>query len=102
MILTVALFGLSAVAIYLACEYFVNGVEWLGHRLNLGATAVGSVLAAFGTALPESAVTFVAVVFGQTPGQRDIGVGAAMGGPSSSPPWRMPWWVSPWCFTIAV
>lgn len=65
----------------MACEYFVNGIEWFGRRLNLGATAVGSVLAAFGTALPESAVTFMAVVFGTTPAQKDIGVGAAMGGP---------------------
>ncbi len=72
---------MSAGAIYLACEYFVNGIEWCGMRLNLGATAVGSVLAAFGTALPESAVMFVAVVFGATPEQKDLGVGAAMGGP---------------------
>jgi len=81
MLLTVTLFLLSAGAIYVACEYFVNGIEWLGRRLNLGATAVGSVLAAFGTALPESAVTFMAVVFGDTPAQKDLGVGAAMGGP---------------------
>ncbi|MBS0200024.1 MAG: sodium:calcium antiporter [Proteobacteria bacterium] len=81
MLLTLFLFLLSAVAIYAACEYFVNGIEWFGKRLNLGATAVGSVLAAFGTALPESAVTFVAVVFGNTPAQKDLGVGAAMGGP---------------------
>ena len=63
------LFLLSAGAIYLACEYFVNGVEWFGQKLSLGATATGTVLAAFGTALPESAVTFVAVVFGKTPEQ---------------------------------
>ena len=81
MILTLVLFLASAVAIYLACEVFVNGIEWVGKRLNLGATAVGSVLAAFGTALPESAVTLVAVVFGHTPQAKDIGVGAAMGGP---------------------
>ncbi|MFW1760543.1 sodium:calcium antiporter [Acinetobacter calcoaceticus] len=81
MLLTLILFFLSAGAIYLACEYFVNGIEWFGKRLNLGATAVGSVLAAFGTALPESAVTFMAVVFGSTPEQKDLGVGAAMGGP---------------------
>ncbi|ANN69438.1 sodium:calcium antiporter [Bordetella bronchialis] len=81
MISTIALFIASAAVIYFACEYFVNGVEWVGHRLELGATAVGTVLAAFGTALPESAVTFMAVVFGTTPDQKDIGVGAAMGGP---------------------
>jgi cation:H+ antiporter len=81
MLLTVFLFLISAGAIYLACEYFVNGVEWFGRKLSLGATATGTVLAAFGTALPESAVTFVAVVFGKTPEARDIGVGAALGGP---------------------
>lgn len=70
-----------AVAIYLSCEWFVNAVEWLGHRMNIGRMAVGTVLAAFGTALPESVVTLVAVVFGTTPAQKDIGVGAAMGGP---------------------
>lgn len=79
--LTIVLFLASAGAIYLSCEYFVNGVEWLGRKLKLGATATGTVLAAFGTALPESAVTFVAVIFGKTPAERDIGVGAAMGGP---------------------
>ena len=78
---TALLFLLSAGAIYLACEYFVNGVEWFGQKLNLGATATGTILAAFGTALPESAVTFVAVILGKTPEQKDIGVGAALGGP---------------------
>lgn len=81
MLITTLLFLLSAGAIYLACEYFVNGIEWLGQKLNLGATATGTVLAAFGTALPESAVTFVAVIMGRTAEVRDIGVGAAMGGP---------------------
>jgi len=81
MLPTCLLFLLSAAIIYLSCEFFVNGIEWCGRRLDLGATAVGSVLAAFGTALPESAVTFIAVVFGKTPAERDLGVGAAMGGP---------------------
>lgn len=81
MLLTCFLFLVSAGAIYFACEYFVNGVEWFGRKLNLGATTTGTVLAAFGTALPESAVTFVAVIFGKTPEAKDIGVGAALGGP---------------------
>ncbi len=70
-----------AAVIYVSCEWFVNAVEWLGARLRLGPLAVGTVLAAFGTALPESVVTFVAVVFGSGSTQKDIGVGAAMGGP---------------------
>ncbi len=81
MLLALFLFLLSAALIYLACEYFVNGVEWVGHRFSMSATATGTVLAAFGTALPESVVTFMAVMFGRTPAQKDIGVGAAMGGP---------------------
>ena len=71
----------SATAIYLACEYFVNGVEWIGHRFAVGQKATGTLLAAFGTALPESVVTLVAVAFGASAAQKDIGVGAAMGGP---------------------
>jgi cation:H+ antiporter len=81
MILTILALLVCAGVIYAACEFFVNGVEWLGRRMNLGATAVGTVLAAFGTALPESAVTFVAVVFGHDAASKDIGVGAALGGP---------------------
>src|SRR5450432_2509913 len=71
----------SAAAIYWACEYFVNGVEWFGRKAGVSQNAVGTVLAAFGTALPESVVTFVAVVFGRDTAARDIGVGAALGGP---------------------
>ncbi|WP_406150949.1 sodium:calcium antiporter [Streptomyces sp. NBC_01012] len=70
-----------AVAIYLSCEWFVNAVEWLGQRLDVGRMAVGTILAAFGTALPESVVTLVAVTTGADDEAKNIGVGAAMGGP---------------------
>lgn len=71
----------SAAAIYFACEFFVNGVEWLGRRLSVGSTATGTILAAIGTALPESVVTFVAVAFAHDDDQRELGIGAALGGP---------------------
>jgi cation:H+ antiporter len=71
----------SAATIYFACEFFVNGVEWLGRRLSVGSTATATILAAFGTALPESVITFVAVAFGKSDAQRELGVGAALGGP---------------------
>ncbi|MCU1588292.1 MAG: putative calcium/sodium:proton antiporter [Frankiales bacterium] len=76
--LHVLLLVASAGAIYFACELFVNAVEHLGRLLQVGALAVGTVLAAVGTALPESVVTAVAVLRGNAD---DIGVGAAMGGP---------------------
>jgi cation:H+ antiporter len=70
-----------AVVIYLACEWFVNAIEWLGVELKVGPVAVGSILAAVGTALPESVVTFIAIVFGSADQGKDLGVGAALGGP---------------------
>ena len=81
MILTIVYLLAAAAVIYLACEAFVNGVEWLGMKLGLTQTVTGTLLAAFGTALPESVVTLVASAFGHTPAQKDIGVGAALGGP---------------------
>jgi cation:H+ antiporter len=81
MLVAVPLLLISAGFVYWACEYFVNGVEWVGHKAGISQNAVGTVLAAFGTALPESVVTFVAVVFGQDAEQKNIGVGAALGGP---------------------
>ncbi len=73
--------ALLAAAIYCACEYFVNGVEWVGHRFNLARDGDGHCVGRVGTALPESAVTFVAVAFGKDAAQKDIGVGSALGGP---------------------
>lgn len=72
---------LSAALVYWSCEFFVNGVEWVGSKAGVSQNAVGTVLAAFGTALPESVVTFVAVVWGQDAAAKNIGVGAALGGP---------------------
>ncbi|MBS0471026.1 MAG: sodium:calcium antiporter [Proteobacteria bacterium] len=79
--LTVVLLLVAAGAIYFSCEYFVNGVEWAGHKFNVEQTATGTILAAFGTALPESVVTFVAVAFGHDETQKQLGIGAALGGP---------------------
>jgi len=71
----------SAIAIYLSCELFVNSVEWVGRKLAVGQKATGSILAAFGTALPESVVTLVAVAFGGSVAAKQLGIGAALGGP---------------------
>jgi len=71
----------SAITIYLSCELFVNGIEWTGRKLAIGQKATGSILAAFGTALPESVVTFVAVAFGASAADKELGIGAALGGP---------------------
>jgi cation:H+ antiporter len=59
----------------------VHGVEWVGQRLAVGQRATGTIPGAFETALPESVVTLVAVAFGTTAASRELGVGAALGGP---------------------
>ncbi len=81
MILSVVLLLASAGIIYVSCEMFVNGVEWLGRKLEVSQTATGTILAAFGTALPESVVTLVATAFSDHDAQKQIGIGAALGGP---------------------
>jgi len=80
-VLHVVLLLACAVTIYFACEWFINAVEWLGVELKVGPLAVGTILAAAGTALPESIVTLVAALFGSADHGNDIAVGAAMGGP---------------------
>lgn len=72
--MTVVLILLSFVIILAGCELFVNGVEWFGRRLELGEGAVGSVLAAVGTALPE---TIIPIVAG---GKAGVGVGTLFTG----------------------
>jgi len=38
---------------------FTNAIEWLGHKLDMGEGAVGSLLAAVGTAMPETLIPIV-------------------------------------------
>ena len=59
---------------------FTNAVEWLGHRLGVGEGAVGSVLAAVGTAMPETLIAIVALI-GAKEGADQVAVGAIVGAP---------------------
>jgi cation:H+ antiporter len=58
---------------------FTNAIEWVGHRLSVGEGAVGSLLAAVGTALPETLIAIVALV-GATKSE-DVAIGAIVGAP---------------------
>jgi len=70
------------ILIILSADYFTNGVEWLGFSWGLGEGVVGSLLAALGTALPETLVPAVAIMArSQVPGQGAIGLGAILGAP---------------------
>jgi cation:H+ antiporter len=79
--LAVLLVSASLIVILLAAELFTNAVEWFGHRLGLTEGAVGSVLAAVGTALPETMIPLVAIVAIGTTDADEIGIGAILGAP---------------------
>ncbi len=67
--------------ILLGATVFTNGLEWFGKKMNLSDGAVGSIFAAVGTALPETLVPIVAIMFGSTEAGHKIGVGAIIGAP---------------------
>src|ERR1700709_1085809 len=59
---------------------FTNAIEWIGHKLNLGEGAVGSVLAAGGNATPETLIAIVALL-DATEGSEGVAIGAIVGAP---------------------
>lgn len=72
---------LASFAVILAgALLFTNAVEWAGRRLALGQGAVGSLLAAVGTAMPETLIPIVAVIEGD-PGAEEVAIGAIVGAP---------------------
>jgi cation:H+ antiporter len=76
-----ALLLLFSFAIVLAgALLFTNAVEWIGHELEVGEGAVGSVLAAVGTAMPETLIAIVALL-GAAEGSEDVAIGAIVGAP---------------------
>lgn len=77
----ILLLFVSLIIILIAAELFVNAIEWLGKLLNLSEGAVGSVLAAVGTALPETLIPIIALLSGDTEGAKEIGIGAILGAP---------------------
>jgi cation:H+ antiporter len=75
-----ALLLVASFAVILAgALLFTNAVEWIGHRLELGEGAVGSLLAAVGTAMPETLIAIVALIEGSK--SEDVAIGAIVGAP---------------------
>src|SRR5215217_5547756 len=76
------LLAVAFVVILVGAELFTNGIEWFGRKLELAEGAVGSVLAAVGTALPETMIPIIAISFGGGGEATDaVGVGAILGAP---------------------
>ncbi|MFB6173127.1 MAG: sodium:calcium antiporter [Halobacteriales archaeon] len=82
---TILLIG-SFLLLLVGAEIFTNGVEWLGHRLGVSESATGSILAAVGTALPETMIPVIAILqaalgSGSQAAADEVGVGAILGAP---------------------
>ncbi len=68
--------------ILISCEFFTNGVEWLGRKLGVGDGVVGSIFSAVGTCLPETMIPIIAILFlGEDRESMDVGIGAILGAP---------------------
>jgi cation:H+ antiporter len=74
------LLAVSFAVILAGALLFTNAVEWAGHRLQMGEGATGSILAAVGTAMPETLIPIVAMI-GGAEGAEDVAVGAIIGAP---------------------
>jgi cation:H+ antiporter len=79
-VITAALFAAGLLTIVAGSELFTNAVEWAGFRLKLASGATGSLLAALGTALPETAVPVVALI-SRNPTSDAVAIGAVVGAP---------------------
>ncbi|MDA8336841.1 MAG: sodium:calcium antiporter [Peptococcaceae bacterium] len=72
----------SLILILASSAFFTNAIEWLGIRLGVKEGAVGSLLAALGTAMPEILIPLVAILAGTRGGSgAAIGIGAILGAP---------------------
>jgi cation:H+ antiporter len=80
-LIDVAILVAAFVIILAGAELFTNGIEWLGERLGLSEGMVGSVLAAVGTALPETMIPIIAIIFVGTAASEEVGIGAILGAP---------------------
>jgi len=78
--MSVFLLALSFAVILAGALLFTNAVEWIGHKLELGEGAVGSLLAAVGTAMPETLIAIVALL-GAAEGADQVAIGAIVGAP---------------------
>lgn len=81
MLLYIGLLLVGLGIILLGAELFTNGIEWLGKKMHLSEGCVGSILAAVGTALPETLVPIIAIGFGSSAATDEIGIGAILGAP---------------------
>jgi cation:H+ antiporter len=77
---TAVLLPVSFFVLLAGALLFTNAIEWLGVRLSIAQGAVGSLLAAVATALPESLIPVTAIIAGGE-GAHEVATGAILGAP---------------------
>ena len=81
MLYSIVLLMAGLFIILAAAEFFTNGLEVLGKRFSFSQAVVGNILSAVGTALPETILPAVAILWTSGKAAKDIGVGAILGAP---------------------
>jgi len=81
MLIDIGILAFGLLLILFAAELFTNSVEFIGDKLDLSKNFTGSVLAAVGTALPESILPVIAILFFSDKAGHEIGIGAILGAP---------------------
>ena len=71
----------ALVLLVIASDAFTNAVEWVGSLYGLTRSAMGSVVAAIGSSLPETMVAIVAILILRDPASQAVGIGAVLGAP---------------------
>src|SRR2546426_10068349 len=81
MLLSLLLFLVAIGIILGGAAVFTNAVEWLGRRLGISDSAIGSILAGIATALPETLIPVIAIFWGTSEAEAYVGLGAVLGAP---------------------
>ncbi|MDD5675880.1 MAG: hypothetical protein PHC61_17045 [Chitinivibrionales bacterium] len=81
MVLDISIIAACLLLILASCAIFVNAIEIFGKLFNLHQGIIGSVLAAVGTALPETIIPVIAIIFTKGENANAIGIGAIAGAP---------------------
>ena len=61
--MNIALFLISILLVFISCDLSTSGIEWIGRKFKLSESVVGGILAAIGTALPETFIPTIAIFF---------------------------------------
>lgn len=71
----------AMVLLVVASDAFTNAVEWVGALYGMARGAIGAVVAAIGSSLPETAIAVVALVVLRDKASQAVGIGAVLGAP---------------------